>query len=127
VGERPAQPRLVIPKLSFRHRLALPGLLQFHAVAARQQQARKLLKEEEVINLPQDVAITFTPGVPPIATKLVPYYLDRPGKAPSRLKRLLHTATIWATAVAILGLLTTLAVGLTKTVDHNRTHYRVAR
>lgn len=39
-----------------------------------QQQARKLLKPEEVIGLPPRVAITFMPGMPPICTTLLRYY-----------------------------------------------------
>jgi type IV secretion system protein VirD4 len=39
-----------------------------------QQQARKLLKPEEVIALPPRQAITFTPGLPPLLTTLVPYF-----------------------------------------------------
>ncbi len=39
-----------------------------------QQFGRKLLKPEEVAALPERVAITFTPGVPPIWTWLVRYY-----------------------------------------------------
>lgn len=39
-----------------------------------QQQARKLLKPEEVMALPPRVAITFTPGMPPIFTTLLRYY-----------------------------------------------------
>lgn len=35
---------------------------------------RKLLKPEEVTALPDRVAITFMPGTPPIATRLVRYY-----------------------------------------------------
>ncbi len=35
---------------------------------------RKLLKPEEVTGLPDRVAITFIPGVPPIATRLIRYY-----------------------------------------------------
>jgi type IV secretion system protein VirD4 len=35
---------------------------------------RKLLKPEEVTALPDRVAITFTPGVPPLATRLIRYY-----------------------------------------------------
>ena len=38
------------------------------------QQARKLLKPEEVTALDPRVAITFTPGVPPIMTRLIRYY-----------------------------------------------------
>ncbi len=35
---------------------------------------RKLLKPEEVAALPERVAITFTPGAPPIMTRLIRYY-----------------------------------------------------
>ena len=35
---------------------------------------RKLLKPEEVLALDKRIAITFTPGVPPIWTTLVRYY-----------------------------------------------------
>jgi type IV secretion system protein VirD4 len=39
-----------------------------------QQHGRRLLKPEEVMTLDQRVAITFTPGAPPIATVLARYY-----------------------------------------------------
>jgi type IV secretion system protein VirD4 len=39
-----------------------------------QLMGRKLLKPEEVTGLPDRVAITFTPGAPPICTRLVRYY-----------------------------------------------------
>jgi type IV secretion system protein VirD4 len=39
-----------------------------------QYMGRKLLKAEEVVALPERMAITFTPGVPPLATRLVRYY-----------------------------------------------------
>ncbi len=39
-----------------------------------QQGARRLLKPEEVLGLSERIAITFTPGVPPIWTALVRYY-----------------------------------------------------
>ena len=38
------------------------------------QHGRKLLKPEEVMTLSERIAITFTPGVPPIWTRLVRYY-----------------------------------------------------
>ena len=38
------------------------------------QQARKLLKPEKIMVLPKRTAIIFTPGIPPLATKLVRYY-----------------------------------------------------
>ncbi len=39
-----------------------------------QQQGRKLLKPEEVIALPPRQCITFSPGLPPLLTTLVPYF-----------------------------------------------------
>jgi type IV secretion system protein VirD4 len=39
-----------------------------------QYMGRKLLKPEEVTGLDERVAITFVPGVPPIATRLIRYY-----------------------------------------------------
>jgi type IV secretion system protein VirD4 len=41
------------------------------------QQARKLLKPEEILTLPARIAIAFHPGVPPIMTTLVRYYEKR--------------------------------------------------
>jgi len=38
------------------------------------QQVRKLLKPEEVVGLDKDVAITFTPEIPPLWTKVIKYY-----------------------------------------------------
>jgi type IV secretion system protein VirD4 len=38
------------------------------------QMGRKLLKPDEVLGLSERIAITFTPGVPPIWTTLVRYY-----------------------------------------------------
>jgi type IV secretion system protein VirD4 len=42
------------------------------------QQARRLLKPEEVAALSPRLAITFTPGVPPVLTKLIRYFEHRP-------------------------------------------------
>jgi type IV secretion system protein VirD4 len=41
------------------------------------QQARRLLKPEEVADLPIRTAITFTPGVPPICTTLIRHYEEK--------------------------------------------------
>jgi type IV secretion system protein VirD4 len=43
------------------------------------QQARKLLKPEEIMALPGRTAITFTPGALPICTTLLRYYEERRG------------------------------------------------
>jgi len=42
------------------------------------QQARKLLKPEEVMALPPRLAITFTPGVRPVMTQLLRHYEEKP-------------------------------------------------
>jgi type IV secretion system protein VirD4 len=39
-----------------------------------QAMARELLTSDEVASLPRDVAITFTRGVPPICTRMTPYF-----------------------------------------------------
>ena len=66
-----------------------------------QQVGRKLLKPEEVAGLSPRTAITFTPGVPPIMTTLVPYY-EEPNlgkdQKPSR-KAQMQT---WKQALALL-------------------------
>ena len=41
------------------------------------QQARRLLKPEEVTDLSSRTAITFTPGVPPVRTTLIRYYEEK--------------------------------------------------
>jgi len=52
------------------------------------QQVRRLLKPEEVANLPSRTAITFTPGIPPLMTTLIRYYEENvSGRGPGFLKR----------------------------------------
>jgi type IV secretion system protein VirD4 len=67
------------------------------------QQARRLLKPEEVATLPARVAITFTPGVPPICTNLIRYYeepnLDQP---PGIFQQAMKWIKTWAECVALL-------------------------
>jgi type IV secretion system protein VirD4 len=79
-----------------------------------QQQARKLLKPEEVAALPADVAITFTPGIPPLWTKLIRYY-DEPklGKPPGWFARFWSRIVISARCLAFLILAMLLAIGAT--------------
>jgi type IV secretion system protein VirD4 len=76
------------------------------------QQARKLLKPEEVMALSERTAITFTPGVPPIWTTLVRYY-EKGFRTPGRIGRLWATAKTFAASAAILLLALGLAVGMT--------------
>jgi len=68
-----------------------------------QQQARKLLKPEEVAALPARVAITFTPGIPPLWTMLVRYF-EEPnlGKEPNWWARCKSWMTIVARCVGML-------------------------
>lgn len=62
-------------------------------------QGRKLLKPEEVAALPQRVAVTFTPGVPPICTVMTRYYEQ---KSPGKWRRIQTTAEVWLTAMLML-------------------------
>ena len=78
------------------------------------QQARKLLKPEEVVALPPRAAITFTPGVPPLLTWLLRYYEEpeltrKPNLAAKRFREvglLLTTAGACATLVAFAASIT---------------------
>lgn len=63
---------------------------------------RKLLKPEEVLNLDQRLAITFTPGVRPIMTRLLRYYEERSEAGPGPWLR--TTAEVWATALGMVAL-----------------------
>jgi type IV secretion system protein VirD4 len=66
-------------------------------------QARKLLKPEEVIALPPRVAITFTPGVPPICTELIRYYeQDHMGASPGFFKQALIASKTLTLALSVL-------------------------
>ncbi len=78
------------------------------------QQARKLLKPEEVAALPQNVAITFTPGVPPICTRLIRYYEEPAlGELPGffqgvwkQVKMTAECVTLLVTAILMTAVLT---------------------
>jgi type IV secretion system protein VirD4 len=72
------------------------------ATQSWQNQARRLLKPEEVIALNQRLAVTFTPGVRPIITRLTRYYEGPSGKARSRWGRIQTLAEIWVTAFLML-------------------------
>jgi type IV secretion system protein VirD4 len=65
------------------------------------QQVRRLLKPEEVADLPIRTAITFTPGVPPICTTLIRYYEE---KIPAMGRRAWENAIVFARCVVFLGL-----------------------
>jgi type IV secretion system protein VirD4 len=81
------------------------------------QQARRLLKPEEVAALSSRVAITFTPGVPPVQTTLIRYYED---KLPAAGSRLWEKMTIFARSVVFLVMSLGLAGIVEETVSkHN--------
>lgn len=93
------------------------------------QQARKLLKPEEVAGLSPRVAITFAPGIPPLSTELVRYYEGPLGNAPSRWRRFRTRVEVWLAAILMLGLATFLAVQITAVLNrpHNMPPFRAAR
>ncbi len=74
------------------------------------QQARRLLKPEEVMALPERIAISFMPGVPPIRTRLIRYYENdfRPG----RIRRALSAFKVLATSAAILFMVLVVVLGI---------------
>jgi type IV secretion system protein VirD4 len=79
-----------------------------------QQQGRKLLKPEEVMALSPRIAITFSPGIPPLWTTLLRYYEGMPG---GRFWAKVKTA---AASVAVLGLTILLALGLIAMESNSR-------
>lgn len=68
----------------------------------RKQNARELLTAGEVMTLPQDVAITFTPGVPPLCTKLIKYYQEDLAAQPSVFRRAVKTMWTGIECVTLL-------------------------
>ena len=79
-----------------------------------QQQARKLLKPEEVIALSPRVAITFTPGLPPIATRLIRYYEEK--LCPGRMRRFGSALWMLVKAAILCIVSLTIAAALTRAV-----------
>lgn len=87
-----------------------------------QQQARRLLKPEEVAALPPRVAITFTPGVPPIRTSLLRYYEDpRLGIPPGNLKRAFDACRAVTLAASLFVMSLLLAGWVTQRLMEERT------
>lgn len=67
-----------------------------------QQQARKLLKPEEVVALDPRTAITFTPGVRPISTTLLRYFEEpRLGVRRGHLGRMITALGTLAASIAV--------------------------
>jgi type IV secretion system protein VirD4 len=81
------------------------------------QQARKLLKPEEVLALSPRTALTFTPGVPPIWTTLLRYY-EEPGlgKRRSWLQRWREAAVTLVASGLLCCCALVLAAGMTAAV-----------
>ena len=73
------------------------------------EQARRLLTLAEVLALHPRTAITFTPGVLPIATRLTRYY-EQGNAGKSRWKRLKWLAEVWLAALGLLFLAVIAAV-----------------
>jgi type IV secretion system protein VirD4 len=76
------------------------------------QQARRLLKPEEVADLPIRTAITFTPGVPPICTTLIRHYEE---KIPGKSRQACDKMVMFARCVVFL----IVAIGFTGWVSEN--------
>ena len=78
-----------------------------------QQHGRRLLQPSEVAALDPRVAITFTPGVPPIASWLVRYFEHdfRAERSIGPWKSAFDTACLFVTVSALAVLLTAIVVG----------------
>ena len=67
------------------------------------QQGRKLLKPEEILALSDRIAITFTPGVPPIWTTRIRYFEERNlTRQPGRWERFKAMANVVAGSLILL-------------------------
>ena len=87
------------------------------------QHGRKLLRPEEILALSERSAITFTPGVPPIFTRLIRYYevsqlLRQPGRW-DRFKSMTHVVL---TSVSLLFCAVSLGSLFSKR-DHNEIRF----
>jgi type IV secretion system protein VirD4 len=77
------------------------------------QMGRKLLKPDEVLGLSERIAITFTPGVPPIWTTLVRYYEESlVGSGIGFLQRFRTAAWMLIQSAALLAVSYWIAVSL---------------
>jgi type IV secretion system protein VirD4 len=77
------------------------------------QMGRKLLKPDEVLGLSERIAITFTPGVPPIWTTLVRYYEESlVGRQSGFLQRFQAAAWMLIQSAALLAVSYWIAVSL---------------
>jgi type IV secretion system protein VirD4 len=74
-----------------------------------QQISRELLRPEEVAMLPARTAITFTPGVPPICSTLVPFFEPVP-KTDHSTWWVFVQAVIWLFSVGGFSLVLAIAI-----------------
>jgi type IV secretion system protein VirD4 len=91
-----------------------------------QQQARKLLKPEEVIALPRRQCITFTPGLPPIFTTLVPYFEEPWLYGQDRLERFRTSMGLLLRAAVFL-FFGIIAAGTMTVIANDRMHWLPAQ
>jgi len=84
-----------------------------------QQVGRKLAKSDEVLAMSQRAAITFAPGMRPIATRLVRYYEDRPASA---LWRVLQGMRLTMCAAVLLAATMLLAANLSEGYQRRLQH-----
>jgi type IV secretion system protein VirD4 len=83
-----------------------------------QPQARKVLKPEEVMQLPERMAITFAPNVPPVLTNLLRYY-EEPhlGRRSGWLRRACAACATLVMSLVVFGGALLVASGLTDETD----------
>lgn len=78
------------------------------------QIGRKLLNPDEVLNLDPRTAITFTPGVPPVMTRLVRYFEEgRFTRPPGLIRRGLLSFTTFGRALILLAFTAVFALVMT--------------
>ncbi len=84
-----------------------------------QQVGRKLAKADEIMAMSQRAAITFTPGMRPIATQLLRYYEARPASA---LRRVLQSLRMTMVAAMLLATMLFLATNLKESRERRFAH-----
>jgi type IV secretion system protein VirD4 len=78
------------------------------------QQARRLIKSEEVRTLPGTTAITLQPNMPPVMTNMVRYFEEKNlGRGESWFSRLAAGCAMLAVSIVFLGLALIVATALT--------------
>ena len=88
-----------------------------------QQQARKILKPEEVIALPQRQCITLTPSLPPLLTTLVPHFEEPWLYRRNGYRQFTSSSTLLLRAAVFL-IMGLCAAGMMTEFLHDRPHFR---